>query len=384
MKLNSVFLCIFFSLIYLTPSALGTNQASLIEIENNQQNSSILNWNQLIEKLSLKNKNNKGSPFFISFGESHLNQELNYLLYDELYNHIKSNLKNKKFKMCAEPISGKIKESNFYRSLMSSTSKYVEFKQSVSSTQFHNCFEDKYQTYFYYSGFHHQLPLARLYPQSFIASPVSNSWDQSIYVQSKSNGLSFSWIDFSILEEYSLKLALKTKPASAQFYEHIFNKNLNSFLSFAPYLQQVKNNKKLKKLKLAAIQLKISNQYLNKSNFGGTHYFLISSSERDISYAGKLIQNILQLPEEKRYDLYEAFYNSKSLHYFKYNFAENKLDPNSCNPPGGGNNKINCSAQMLSWVTQNDDKLLLIWEPDKTELTCIKNNSTARFEDCTN
>lgn len=344
-----------------------------------------MTWNELLDELSFFKKiKSSQNPFFISFGESHRNQELNYKLYDELYKKIKRQLNNESYKMCAEPISGTLKQTNFYTTLQNNAKTYVEYKQSVSSTQFSKCFDEKYKTYVYYSGFHHQLPLARLFPGSFISSPVSSSWDQSIYMQSQSSGLSFSWIDFSILEEYSIKIALKNKPSLISDYEIIFKNILESYQTFMPHLKPVikyKNNE-LKDLNLAVISLSIKEHNIQDSNFGGKQYFLISSTSEDMLQTGRLLQKILELPSLSKLGLFNNFINSKSLHYFKYNMNKSMTNSSACTAPGGSSDPISCKSQMFAWTSENQNYYILIWEPEMDTLSCILNSNKVAIENC--
>lgn len=355
--------------------------------------SSLISWNDLKLKTQnfLENASLKKEISFISLGESHLYSSLNYELYEQLALSQSHYFKNFPFKICSETI-GSVKEASFFQELVSVAGVTSYYGQSPQKTNFNKCYEEQFQHYFIYSGFHHQIPLAKIYPRSFQKTAVSSTEKESIYGQLKSkNTFSLSWVDFSYVESENLNAGLKILPQK-------------SFRYFKKFL--AKTQKKLNIAANSLLPLDLKNQsvhymilhknstkhLLREKVFPKNHHLFIVAPSHKVEHAGLMTKSLLQqLTRSELKSIYKVGKKKGIIAHIIMTLSnEDKESLELTRHLGqcsltGLQRRIDCESQFLYVINKQSkkDSFILLLEPNFNQrLVCVKNDQELSPSEC--
>lgn len=135
---------------------------------------------------------------YLSLGESHLQADTVLPLIFE-YADLFAQNKNR-FDLCAEDIPHTVKFAGFKNIQKIASKTIISAGNNPHKTDFKECNARKNRSKIYYSGFFHQFPFARAYPQEFTQVPVVTEKGNNIWKQNSNDGLFIMMMEMVHLE----------------------------------------------------------------------------------------------------------------------------------------------------------------------------------------
>jgi hypothetical protein len=260
-----------------------------------------ISYNELKELI----KSHAKSQGYLSLGESHLQQSTaSAVNYDLLTTYLDNTESINRNVFCSETLSH---FSTPYEDLIKNiVNKYKTFTgNSPYKTDFSKCLDrNKFRNYVTYSGFFHQYPFARSFPNEFLATPVIKDSDNNILAQMSkkrhdtNSGFFVTQMELEYLEFSSTKALLEmglTDAKKIRSYilklENVVNTLVKNMETILPSDNQFTSKK--------AVVVKASD-FNVEMNGNANSYFLITNLDyRGITQSLKTLKAIATQTDEE-------------------------------------------------------------------------------------
>lgn len=166
------------------------------------------------------------SRAYLSTGESHLEAESTFPIYSRIFAAFDA----KRFptRFCSEDISSSLDNPVFQSLASDATAVDIRQKNSPAFTDFATCASGRETRHVVHSGFYHQYPFARYFPEVFPQTRVITQSGNNIFEQMprRHSGMLVSLVDYVYIEYLEtlrvLKLALDDSAALTQAQATLF------------------------------------------------------------------------------------------------------------------------------------------------------------------
>lgn len=172
-------------------------------------------WSQLVDKLD---ETTRESHHLVSLGESHLHPVTSRAVQSIFINRYLSQVAD--FRFCTETINDFLEHPAGQALQDNAADTLITLKNSPNKTDFRDCRARKYERYFTYSGFFHQLPFARPFPLEIAATPVITNEGENIRDQLNiQNSFYLIQMELEHLEMITQARMLRNPPATLEAFQ---------------------------------------------------------------------------------------------------------------------------------------------------------------------
>lgn len=330
-----------------------------------------ISYQELLEEISVVAKETNVN---FSVGESHLHSESVLKINKEL---ILKYFENSAMPVvtCLESLSH-FDASEIGQYVFANSKKATVFqKNSPGLTDFKNCFEGKRNNYFTYSGFFHQYPFARPFPNEFPATPVISRNGNNILEQmNKTKSFFVTHIELEYLE-YVATRALLMELSKTGDVENFLQKT-KELIEKVDYI-----------ISKSELILNEGNKFLNKKgtilsqdNFfvdllGKNNFFLIANFEyRDESKSLHLLRGLLNKGEFSLIEFAKKVATSRI--YISTLFSTPNVFGELPLTGYGTYGQIFPGNAYLIDMTNEQEKKLWVFAPEVNEPYCLDSTTT--------
>lgn len=313
-------------------------------------------------QIELSDYAKKNKNFALSIGESHIDRELintiNGAILKSYFDNIKKSI------LCSESIPSFF-ESSTYLDYKKNWSKVIVYKDfGPAKTHLIGC-EGKKNNTVLYSGFFHQQPFARLFPQEFKPTPVQSLPNKNFKdLLGKRAKFFVSHFDLVHLESTATKLILN------QYTQGKINteKFIERFQQLSSHLKKIRSEMieldSVQKSRAIVIGYSDLSPLIKKMVDPNT-YFLIS----DYSVTDQLETLSLRF---SRGDFSSEFLKKLQISRPVYlRLLNSALLPNLSFTYGSFSQTIHPQSEMIIF---SQEKLVLLIEPNQKEVNCYRDN----------
>ena len=304
---------------------------------------------------------------YISLGESHLQQDTVLPLILE-YAKIYADNK-KKFDLCAEDIGHAIKHPLFKYARNLARKTFISEGNNPLKTDFIECNKRKNSSKIYYSGFFHQFPFARAYPDEFTQVPVITKPGNNIWKQNQEAGLFIMVMELVHLESSASREVLMSSYNST---------DINSKIrELREQIQKLKN--KMMDLNERSSIYKKKNGYIFSSdqlgstarkNSPNNAYFILTELEYRMDYDGLHFLHKFSRLNPKLQNIIIGLSPKQKYFVSTLNTANNSSDLNNKFGYGLLPQKFEMGTTFLQFKDRGNN-LLMVSEPSQSEFRYI-------------
>jgi hypothetical protein len=330
-------------------------------------------WNQF-------QMNNQGQTRYLSLGESHLYRRSHQLFMDHFLNELQAYKHIDIF--CTETISSFYNSEVGKKIVENSNEVFISEGNGPSKTNFVPCKKRDQggSEFLIYSGFFHQIPLAKMFPKTFQSSPISETPGESIISQMyPSKHFMVSFLDLPFLVKTRLHFILNQETKSVSRFRRAAKNLVEKVESLVPKMQIIGDTDRRDRTYYTIL----NNDHFRKGRFIPENvYFLIKDYGHERNQHVHLLKSLLRWDKSDLaifiQTLREGRFISQRMHIDIPQKGSQLLQIGYGTVP----DRLPYYSNFIELKTLKGNKQLLVFTPDSIYPRCYQGKQEVEFPFC--